>query len=51
MTDGDCHDMPETTTRLVKLSKKPFSAVVIGLGDGDFEDMEILDADGEVLAD
>lgn len=41
--------MPETTTKLVELSKMPFSAVVIGVGDGDFEDMEILDADGEVL--
>ena len=29
----------------------PFSGVVIGVGDGDFEQMEILDADGEVLAD
>ena len=49
ITDGNCHDMPETTTKLVELSKMPFSAVVIGVGDGDFEDMEILDADGEVL--
>ena len=51
VTDGNCHDMPETTTKLVELSKMPFSAVVIGVGDGDFEDMEILDADGEVLQD
>lgn len=29
----------------------PFSAVVIGVGDGDFEKMEVLDADGEVLKD
>ena len=29
----------------------PFSGVIIGVGDGDFEQMEILDADGEVLAD
>ena len=29
----------------------PFSAVVIGVGDGDFEKMEVLDADGEVLSD
>ena len=27
----------------------PFSAVVIGVGEGDFEKMEVLDADGEVL--
>ena len=29
----------------------PFSAVVIGVGEGDFEKMEVLDADGEVLKD
>lgn len=29
----------------------PFSAVVIGVGDGEFKEMEILDADGEVLKD
>ena len=51
VTDGNCHDMPETRTKLVELSKKPFSAVVIGVGDGDFVDMEILDADAEALTD
>ena len=29
----------------------PFSAVVIGVGDGEFDKMDILDADGEVLKD
>ena len=43
--------MDDTTERLVRLSKMPFSAVVIGVGDGDFAEMEILDADGEVLTD
>ena len=51
ITDGNCHDMDDTTERLVRLSKMPFSAVVIGVGDGDFAEMEILDADGEVLTD
>ena len=43
--------MPETIELLVGLSGMPFSAVVIGVGDGDFEKMDILDADGEVLRD
>ena len=43
--------MEETTRLLVSLSGMPFSAVVIGVGDSDFEQMEILDADGEVLKD
>ena len=41
--------MPETKKQLVELSTMPFSSVVVGVGDGSFEDMEILDADDEVL--
>ena len=51
VTDGECHDMKETIELLVGLSGMPFSAVVIGVGDGDFEKMEVLDADGESLKD
>lgn len=43
--------MEETKKLLVSLSKMPFSAVVIGVGDGEFDQMEILDADGEILKD
>ena len=43
--------MEETIEMLVGLSGMPFSAVVIGVGDGDFEKMEVLDADGEALRD
>ena len=43
--------MESTIEQLVSLSGMPFSAVVIGVGDGDFEKMEVLDADGEVLRD
>jgi len=51
VTDGECHDMRETKNLLVSLSGMPFRGVVIGVGDGDFEKMEVLDADGEVLTD
>lgn len=51
MTDGNCHDMDKTKELLVSLSQMPFSAVVIGVGDGEFADMEILDADAAVLRD
>ena len=51
VTDGNIHDMDETKRQLVSLSGMPFSAVVIGVGDGDFAKMEVLDADGEVLRD
>lgn len=29
----------------------PFSAVIVGLGNGDFSDMEVLDADATILRD
>lgn len=51
VTDGNCHDMEETKRLLVSLSGMPFSAVVIGVGDGEFDKMEVLDADGEILKD
>ena len=51
ITDGNCHDMELTKTLLVENSTLPFSAVILGVGDGDFEDMAVLDADAEVLKD
>lgn len=51
ITDGNCHDMAETKRQLVELSRMPFSAVVVGVGDGNFQDMQVLDADAEVLTD
>ena len=51
ITDGECHDMDQTSRLLVSLSGMPFSAVVIGVGDGDFKKMEELDADDAVLTD
>lgn len=51
ITDGNCHDMEITKSLLVDLSRLPFSAVVVGVGDSEFEDMEILDADTAGLTD
>ena len=51
ITDGNCHDMAETKRQLVSLSTMPFSAVVVGVGDGTFEDMKVLDADATILKD
>ena len=51
VTDGNIHDMDETKRQLVSLSGMPFSAVVIGVGDGSFEDMKVLDADATILKD
>lgn len=46
LTDGSIHDMPLTKQRLVDLSQLPCSVIIIGLGDDDFDNMEILDGDG-----
>ena len=51
ITDGNCHDMEHTKRALVDMSRMPFSAVVVGVGDSQFKDMEVLDADDEVLED
>ena len=51
VTDGNCHDMEATKKVLIPLSGMPFSAVIIGVGDGDFVQMQILDADGAILKD
>ena len=51
ITDGSCHDMQETKKILVEMSGMPFSAVIVGVGNGDFSLMEELDADEKVLED
>jgi hypothetical protein len=45
LTDGVIHDMRETIDKIVEASDKPLSIVIIGIGDADFTNMEILDAD------
>jgi copine 5/8/9 len=49
LTDGCIHDMKETCKEIVKMSYMPVSLVIVGIGDEDFDDMETLDADTQVL--
>ncbi len=51
VTDGNCHDLEMTKKLLIDMSMMPFSAVIVGVGASDFEDMEVLDADECVLTD
>jgi len=51
LTDGNIHDMQQTKVHLVQMSKMPFSAVVVGIGNGEFTDMIELDADATTLTD
>lgn len=45
LTDGEIHDMPETTSIIVELSHMPCSIIIVGVGCEDFENMRFLDSD------
>ena len=49
LTDGDIHDMKETTDLIVDMSKYPISIIIIGVGNADFERMRVLDSDEKIL--
>jgi hypothetical protein len=48
MTDGIIHDMKETKDLIVAMANLPISIVIIGVGNEDFSQMEILDGDAGV---
>ena len=45
LTDGVINDMQETIDALVEGSFLPLSVIIIGIGDADFSNMDILDGD------
>jgi len=45
LTDGEIHDMKETIELLVKSAALPLSIIIVGVGNADFTNMEILDGD------
>ena len=45
LTDGVSIDMKETVDCIVEASKLPLSIVIVGIGERDFENMEVLDGD------
>ena len=47
--DGAITDMETTTRAIVKARKLPLSIVIVGVGNDDFKNMKILDADDELL--
>jgi len=50
ITDGVINDMQETINEIVKASKVcPLSIVIVGVGNADFTNMQILDADDTPL--
>ncbi len=49
ITDGQISDMDETIDEIVESSYLPMSIIIIGVGNADFHNMNILDADDEPL--
>ncbi len=49
LTDGIITDMDDTIDELVNASFLPISVIIIGIGNNDFSNMDILDADTEPL--
>lgn len=45
VTDGVINDVEQTLDALFQASSLPFSIVIIGVGDADFTDMDLLDGD------
>ena len=51
LTDGEIHDMNETIDWIVRGSNSPLSIVIVGIGNENFKNMDVLDADDNPLVD
>lgn len=49
LTDGAISDIETTTSLIIKASELPISIVIVGVGDDEFQSMEVLDADENPL--
>ncbi|CAL8363089.1 copine-7 [Gadus morhua] len=49
LTDGVVTDMADTREAIVRASYQPLSIIIVGVGNADFTDMQILDGDDGVL--
>lgn len=47
ITDGTINDLEATMEQLIRASRLPISVVILGVGDADWTDMTLLDADDE----
>ena len=49
MTDGIINDLEHTIDEIVRGSKLPLSIIIVGIGDANFSEMDVLDADEKPL--
>lgn len=45
LTDGVIDDMQETIDQIVRATSHPLSIIIVGIGNANFKDMNVLDAD------
>lgn len=45
LTDGEIHDMRETIELIIQAAELPLSIIIVGVGNSDFQAMEVLDGD------
>lgn len=45
ITDGIINDMQKTIDQIVRGSSLPMSIIIVGVGNADFDSMDVLDAD------
>ncbi|KAL4499199.1 hypothetical protein ABPG72_006785 [Tetrahymena utriculariae] len=49
LTDGEIHDMEQTTSSIVQSALLPLSIIIVGIGNADFNNMDILDGDNGLI--
>eukprot|EP00475_Leptophrys_vorax_P025032 TRINITY_DN3488_c0_g1_i1.p1 TRINITY_DN3488_c0_g1~~TRINITY_DN3488_c0_g1_i1.p1 ORF type:complete len:537 (+),score=105.88 TRINITY_DN3488_c0_g1_i1:33-1643(+) len=49
LTDGEISDMGATTNAIIKASSLPLSIIIVGIGNANFDNMNILDGDDSPL--
>ena len=49
LTDGDIDDYDLTVEKIIEASSLPLSIVIVGLGEGNFTKISLLDQDKELL--
>ena len=49
LTDGIVNDLQETVDAIIKAGNLPLSIIIVGIGDADFAEMDMLDADHKPL--
>ena len=49
ITDGIINDMRQTIDQIVRGSSAPLAIIIVGVGEADFSNMDVLDGDEEAL--